>query len=343
MEGVDFVFWNWTVVVYLFVAGVSAGAFAISAFAYVIGKEKYQDVARIGAYIAPFPLILGLLCLIYDLERPRLFWKLMVHLQTHSVMSLGTWLLLIFSLLSFAYFYLWLPDRFDVVDLVRYLTRRFDKWRIVRAIRMNAVVAMLQRKNLNRFRRWIGLAGIPVALGVGIYTGILLSVLAARPFWNNPMLPMLFLISALKTGTASICLIGCFIRGFGEARQEGIKANKFVIHAIDFILVVLSIIAILLFILGLYTSPQSSVEAAAGLIMGGEFTFLFWGLAIAVGVLLPFSLEAYELIPHFVGRKAIREHNPWVSGVATLSVLVGGFFLRYVVVYAGQVAKIVTT
>ena len=44
------------------------------------------------------------------------------------------------------------------------------------------------------------MAGIPVSLLVGIYTGVLLGALVARPFWNNPMLPMLFLVSALKDG-----------------------------------------------------------------------------------------------------------------------------------------------
>jgi formate-dependent nitrite reductase membrane component NrfD len=342
MEGSTFVFWNWTVVVYLFLAGVSAGAFAVSAFAYLLGREKYQDIIRIGAYIAPFPLILGLLCLIYDLERPYLFWKLMVAVQAHSIMSLGAWLLVIFSILSFVYFYLWLPDRFDVVGLLRLIPRRWDSWPVVRFAKTNPVVRALRRKNLNRFRGWIGAIGIPVALLVGIYTGVLLSVLAARPFWNSPMLPMLFLISALKTGTASICLTGCFIKGFGGARREGMETNKFMMHAIDLILVVLSIIAILLFILGLYASPQSSAEAA-GLIMGGEFTFLFWGLVIVVGILFPLSFEVYELVPRFTRHAATREHNPWISGVVTLSVLVGGFFLRYVVVYAGQAARMITT
>ena len=39
----------------------------------------------------------------------------------------------------------------------------------------------------------------------------------------------------------------------------------------------------------------------------------------------------------------MREHNPWISGAVTVSVLAGGFILRYVIVYAGQVAKIVAT
>ena len=47
--------WNWIVVIYLFLAGVSAGAFAVSALAYFIEKETHEGVVRIGAYIAPFP------------------------------------------------------------------------------------------------------------------------------------------------------------------------------------------------------------------------------------------------------------------------------------------------
>ncbi len=339
MEGTIFVFWNWTVAVYLFVAGVSAGAFAVSALSYFLGEEKYQDITKIGAYIAPFPLMVGLLFLIHDLERPSLFWKLLVTLQAHSIMSLGAWLLVVFSILSFVYFYLWLPERVDVMAVLRLIPPRWDKWPIIRLFRTNPLFERLHRKNLNRLRGLVGVIGIPVALFVGIYTGVLLGALSARPFWNNPMLPMLFLVSALKTGAASVCFIGCFIKGLGGMPREKVETNKFVIHSIDFFLMILSIIAVLLFVFGLYTSSRSSAEAA-GLIMGGEFTTLFWGLAVVVGILLPLSLELYELIPHFVSRKALREHNPWISGVVTVSVLVGGFALRYVVVYAGQAAKL---
>ncbi|HBB17867.1 MAG TPA: hypothetical protein DCZ97_13030 [Syntrophus sp. (in: bacteria)] len=184
--------------------------------------------------------------------------------------------------------------------------------------------------------------GIPASLSVGIYTGVLLGALAARPFWNNPMLPMLFLVSALKTGTASICLVGCVVKGIAGMSREQIETNKFIIHSIDFFLMILSIIAILLFVFGLYAAPRSSVEAA-GLIMGGEFTFLFWGMAVVVGILLPLSLEVYELVRHFISRVVMREHNLWISGLVTVSVLTGGFVLRYVVVYAGQAANIVAT
>jgi formate-dependent nitrite reductase membrane component NrfD len=335
MEGKIFVFWNWTVAVYLFVAGVSAGAFAVSVLAFFLGEKKYEEITRIGAYIAPFPLILGIGLLIYDLERPDLFWKLLTTFQGHSVMSLGSWLLLIFSILSFIYFYLWLPERFDLVDLLRSAARRWGGKKLTQRMESSRVLGRLHRSNLNGVRAWVGLIGIPISLLVGIYTGVLLGALVARPFWNNPMLPMLFLVSALKTGTASICLIGCFVMGFGGMSRKRMETNKLVIHSIDFVLMVLAIITIMLFIFGLYISPRSSV-GAAHLIMGGAYTFLFWGLVVAVGLILPLCLEVYELVPHFIRQAALREHNPWISGVVTVAVLVGGFVLRYVVVYAGQ-------
>jgi formate-dependent nitrite reductase membrane component NrfD len=329
MEGQIFVFWNWIVAIDLFTAGLSAGAFIISATAYFLGRERYETITRIGAYIAPFPVLVGILALIYDLERPLLFWKLFLTFRPASVMSFGSWFLLLFSFFSFCHFYLWLPERFDYL-------------KIIPAIRSNKFLRRFQGDNVTKIRGLVAGFGIPISLGVGIYTGVLLGVLTARPFWNNPMLPMLFLFSAMMTGSASICFVGCFIRGFRGMSRQDIITNKFMIHSIDFTLMVFSIIAIFLFILGLYVSPGSSAEAAH-LIMGGKFTFLFLVLVVGVGILLPLVLEVYELIPHYITHVELREHNPWISGIIATSVLIGAFAMRYVVIYAGQMAQIISS
>lgn len=329
VEGAIHIIWNWIVAVDLFAAGLSAGAFIISATAYFLGRERYETITRIGAYIAPFPVIVGIIALIYDLERPHLFWKLFLTFQPNSVMSLGAWLLLFFSIFSFAHFYLWLPERFDY-------------FKILPAIQYNKFLGRFKGDNLIKIRGLVAGFGIPISIGVGIYTGVLLGALTARPFWNNPMLPMLFLISAMMTGSAAICFVGCFVKGFRGMSRDQINTNKFMIHSIDFTLMVFSIIAVFLFILGLYVSPRSSV-AAVHLIMGGEFTLLFWTLVVGVGILLPLSLEVYELIPHYIWHVELREHNPWISGVITTSVLIGGFTMRYIIIYAGQMAQIITS
>src|SRR4030043_98766 len=199
-----------------------------------------------------------------------LFWKFVLTFQPHSVMSLGSWLLLFFSFFSMAHFYLWLPELHDYL-------------KIIPAIQSNRFLRRLGGDNLTVIRGLVAGFGIPISIGGGIYTGVLLGALTARPFWNNPMLPMLFLISALMTGWPSICFVGCFVRGFGGVTRENVNTNKFMIHSVDFTLMVFSIIAIFLFILGLYVSPRSSAEAVH-LIMGGEFTLLFWSLVVGIGI-----------------------------------------------------------
>jgi len=333
-----FIFWNWSVAVYLFIAGVSAGAFTISAVAYFLGKEKYARIIRIGAYIAPFPVIVGILCLIYDLERPHLFWKLLAAFQPGSVMWLGTWLLLLFSILSFIHFYIWLPERFDLARLAQRLPPHLDRIRYLRFIKTGQLLGRLRQRNFARKQGLVAGLGILVSIGVGIYTGILLGALSARPFWNSPILPLLFLLSAVKTGTASISLAGLFFHGFRGMTPEEIKANNFVIHTIDLVVMVFSAIAVFLYIFGFYVSPRSYVEAVH-LIMGGEFTVLFWVFVVGAGIAFPLILEFYELIP----RVKTRDRTLWLRGTATASVLLGGFMLRYVIVYAGQIAQVIST
>jgi formate-dependent nitrite reductase membrane component NrfD len=329
MAGSESVFWNWSIIVYLFVAGVSAGALAISSFAYLLSGRKYDAIVRLGAYVAPFPLIFGLLCLIYDLERPYLFWKLLVTVQPLSIMSLGSWLLLLFSVLSFVNLYIWLPDRFDIA---RSLMGRLRSGRLRR---MAPIIELLQRSNLNRLKGGIALANIPVALLVGIYTGVLLSVLAARPFWNNPMLPMLFLVSALKTGMASICMAGWFTRGFPGERMHEMP----LVRSIDSVLIGLSVVSLALYVFGLYASPLGTTQAAA-LIMGGEYTVLFWGGAVVIGILVPLIFKTHEFLPGSKTGGILKRREALISGLVTVSALIGGFYLRYVIVYAGQAAGI---
>lgn len=207
----------------------------------------------------------------------------MVTVNPASIMSLGSWLLVLFSILSLLNFYLWLPDRFDVTNLASRLLRRGGKSKSSRPARINGLIVRLQRSNLNRLKGLVAVAAIPVALLVGVYTGVLLSVLGARPFWNNPMLPMLFLVSALKTGMAAVCMAAWFVKRSGHEDREQVSASS-LMRTADVALMLLSIVAIALFVFGLYTSPQSSSEVT-GLIMGGPFTFLFWGMAVVVGVL----------------------------------------------------------
>lgn len=316
--------WNLLIVNYLFVAGLSAGAFAVSSFATYLGGPHYRRVARIGALIAPFPVMLGVGALIFDLERPLAFYNLFLTVQWTSPMSIGTWLLTLFIVVSLIYAVLWLPAPLD--NLLRVPTSKgalfdFKRW------------TPLSPNLIRKLRAIFAAIGFPLSLGVGIYTGILLGAIPARPFWNTPMVAQLFLFSAMSTGAATILLITALL---GSRRRDELEEERRMLISTDMVLIVLEIFMLIPFLLHHALSTWSSASSIE-LILGGEFTLPFWIGVILLGIALPLAIEGYELFPVILKEGAAR-YSLALSATSAVFVLIGGFVLRYVFVYAGQVS-----
>ena len=92
--------WPWPIAVYLFLAGLSAGAI-ISAIVikWMKGNDSspWDGIIKAGAILAPLTIGAGLLLLIVDLTRPLHFWKLLINYNFGSMMTIGV-------LALFAYF-----------------------------------------------------------------------------------------------------------------------------------------------------------------------------------------------------------------------------------------------
>ncbi len=316
--------WGLLIVNYLFVAGLSAGAFAISSFATYLGGPHFRRVAQIGALVAPWPVIFGVGVLILDLGRPLAFYNLFMTVQYTSPMSIGSWLLTLFIVVSLIYAVLYIPAPLD--NLVRIPTRReyllhFTRWTPLTGIA------------LRRARLIVAAIGFPLSLGVGIYTGILLGAIPSRPFWNTPMLAQLFLFSAMSAGTATVLLITVLL---GSRRADELEHERKLLISTDLVLIVLEIFMLIPFLLHHALSTWSSADSIS-LILGGEFTLPFWGGVILLGIMVPLAIEVYELFPVIFKEGAAR-YSLLLSGASGLLVLVGGFVLRYVFVYAGQLS-----
>lgn len=318
MENVE---WGLLVVNYLFLAGLSAGAFAISSFATYIGGPHFRRVARIGALIAPWPVMIGIGLLVLDLGKPLAFYNLFLTVQFTSPMSIGSWLLTGFIFLSLAYAALWLPAPLNNLLRVPNLKslRDFSRW------------TLLAPDTMRRWRAILAAVGFPISLGVGIYTGILLGAIPARPFWNTPMVAQLFLFSAMSSGTAIVLLVTTLL---GTRDQHGYEEERRLLVSTDMVLIVLEIFMIVPFLLHSALSTWSAASSIE-LILGGEFTLEFWVGVILLGILLPLAIEAYELFPQILKQGAAR-YSLALTGLSAILVLGGGFILRYVFVYAGQ-------
>ena len=187
--------WGYLIVSYLFLGGLSAGLFFVSGLALLLQREANggaSRVARYGALLAPLPVLLGCLLLVFDLGRWYRFYKLFLHVEWTSPMSIGAWLLLIFSVIALLYACAWVPG----------------DWRERAFAALPARLSFLRwaNRDLARWQKPLALAGIPVAIGVGIYTGVLLGAVQSRPFWNTNLVAQMFLFSALSTGCAALIL-----------------------------------------------------------------------------------------------------------------------------------------
>jgi len=184
-------------------------------------------------------------------------------------------------------------------------------------------------------------------LGVvlGVYTGVLLNTMVARPLWNTGLLGPLFLVSGLSAGAAAMHIASVFlprrpapqglVGGAVSAlvQQLGAEApERRTVDALiraDIAFLAIELVLLGLVVVNLQTSSASHLAAAA-LIVSGPYAWAFWGVVVALGVLVPMALQGLELrhrIPHTV--------------VPALLVLVGGFALRWVMVNAGQTSHIV--
>jgi polysulfide reductase chain C len=162
--------------------------------------------------------------------------------------------------------------------------------------------------------------GVVLALGVSVYTGVLLSV-SVIPLWRNVSLPFLFFLSALASGFAAAAVLALvsLTRTNQEAMTEPIQFLKKGYRVI----LPLYLLVALFFVLSQAIAPESRGEALG--LMTGWNGLLWWLGAIGVGIAFPLNVV--------FSKKAIGVRRAWVL---FSSVLVGGFLLRLVLVYSGQ-------
>lgn len=313
--------WGLLIVVYLFLGGLSAGLFfaaGLANYLEVDGQPAYPRIARMGALLAPWPVALGSALLILDLGNWYRFYKLFTHFRWESPMSIGSWLLTLFTLIAFAYAFAWLPE----------------EWRMKLFSKVPATWKQVHRLNvdLSAHRKTLAMIGFPFSIGVGIYTGVLLGAVSARPFWNTNLVAQMFLFSALSSGAAALLLAMVLDKRNPIETHE----TKFLI-TLDIVFISLELFIILPYLIHGQLSVLA-VKQALWLILGGPYTVLFWVFFMGLGLLVPLAIEVYELAPSLLKGRSFHGSRNLALAASSL-VLVGGFLLRYIFVYAGQLSS----
>ena len=279
--------WGAIIAWYLFLAGLGGGAFITSAF---LGWRHPEAVSmrKVGHLIAPIAVIIGLVLLMFDAEgglhNPLRFFWLISN--PGSVMTLGVYFICVYMPVALA------------VAVLEILKKRVPKW-----------------------LTWIG---IVAAFAVAAYTGFLLGVVKAYPLWNNAILPILFVVSALSAGLAATSLVGLIVDRERFEQMWLIKKSHVILSAVEMVVLATMLIIV----------SAGSFEGAASVysLVAGQYAPAFWGGIVLLGLVAPFLIEGY---PVFIAKRVETSTTSMVvSVIGEAGVLVGGFMLRLLVILA---------
>ncbi len=287
--------WHGEVAYYLFLGGLVAGVMALTGLLFLLRPEEERSRhLALAPWLSPLLISLGMVFLWLDLANRFNALKFYFVLQPASPMSWGAWILVLIYPVSMLFAWSQMPEDIRVPWRKRLkLLRPIMDW----AENMGKTLAA-----------WSLVTG---AL-LGIYTGILLGAMAARPLWNSALLGPLFLTSGLSTGAALLLLFSL------KDRERSFLGRT------DMGLILVEMLFLALWMIGLASGGSAGREALS-LIWGGPYTAAFWSLVVAMGLVIPLAGELIEL-----------RHRALPGRAAAILVLSGGLALRWILVFAGQ-------
>ncbi|CEP69274.1 NrfD family [Moorella glycerini] len=289
--------WGLWVATYIFLIGLSAGAFLLSTLVYVFRIKEIESLGRLALLTALATLIAALVTIWLDLGQMGRFWRVFASPNFHSAMAWMVWLYT-------AYFLLLLAELFFALrgDLIA-----------------NPSQEMSARDK--RILKILGIIGIPLAVTFHGGVGTLFAVVQARPYWNTSLFPILFLVSALSSGSALLTFVVAFVWP-DKTSQKFKGALKFLARVVVGLLLIDLLFELAEFIVGTYaTAPAHSLPYH--LILFGRNWWVFWLVHLLIGAVIPIVL--------LTGKNPSANRIGW----GALLIVLGFLGVRYNIVIPG--------
>lgn len=241
--------WGLWVAMYLFLAGLAAGAYMLSALDYLFNIPQFKGTGKAMLWAALVTLPAGLASIGMDLGHMERIWEVYVRPNFSSFLALMVWGYTIFLLLI-------------LLSLYLAFTR--------------------PEKPVMKVVMWIGLA---VAILVAGGVGGLLGGNANRLFWHVGLFPVQFPVFALASGAALMLVL---VGWFGPKHDHGNRANQlWTLGILTVVLSVVKLYFLVTdFTQSLYGGVPENVEAVRAILFG-PYAFSFWVVQIGLGTLLP--------------------------------------------------------
>ena len=176
-----------------------------------------------------------------------------------------------------------------------------------------------------------------LALVVGAYHGLLLSILVARPLWNTGPTVVAALLGFASTGIAVVMLVHLIrMKVAGRlADEEHVATFLYDMRVVDNSLVGVLVLQLGTCFLWWLSLKFGALQDQQALTVANEmYGPMFWWLGIGLGIVLPLGLGGIALL-----RKTGVHRGLQITMIVLTScmILVGGFFFRLALLLGGQV------
>jgi Ni/Fe-hydrogenase subunit HybB-like protein len=339
--------WSVLIVLYPYITGLVAGAFILASLERVFNVQAVKPTYRLALLTALAFLLVAPLPLQLHLGHPERSIEMYLTPHTSSAMAMFgfvyLWYLMVVLVLE-----IWFDYRRDLV---------LAKHRSTGLARAFYGVLTLGSDDLSPralavddwFGRAITIVGIPSAFLLHGYVGFIFGSIKANPWWSTPLMPIVFLFSAMVSGIALVMLL--YIAGMRLRRQlvdlrcvDAIGQYLFYALLIDFSLEMLDLIH------RLYEADES-LKALDFMVHTRLWTSQVL-VQIVLGTLVPIMLLALMQVWRAQpapfgggfgsagwGRRALgafARHRLFLYGTAGTLTLIGIFAMRWNVVIGGQ-------
>ena len=342
----EYIYWTVQIVMYPFMTGLVAGAFVLSSLYHVFGVKQLKKIARFSLVFSFALLPVALLPLLLHLQQPLRGIEVMLTPHfTSAIAAFGivfsVYGMIVASELWFVYRRHFVETALVLRDKAGRSLAEYLRYRLYRLLTLGASDLSEQALALDeKAVKILAGVGIPVACFLHGYAGFIFGSVKANALWMTPLMPVIFICSAVVSGIA-LCILTYIVtmeirklivawrrKPLPELppREELKSAEIHVVTMTTRYLVMFMILAITLELLDLIFRGYTAVKSwdiLRSVIYGRDFVNIFV-LQYGLGNLVPFILL---LLPRLTIRRAI---------IATTLVLMGVFMMRWNVVIGGQ-------
>ena len=318
------IIWSLMIVTYPFITGLVAGAFMVSALYYVFDRKELEPIHRFALLVSLSFMVCATLPLLFHLGHPERSYRIMITPNFTSAIA-GFGLIYSFYLVVLL-LEIWIAYRKEIVENHKNssgIKRLFWGALALGVYEIDKESAKVDRS----FIFTLSVVGIPAAFTLHGYVGFLFGSLKSNPWWSTPLMPQIFLLSAVQSGIALIIMLYIFLgyKGYLEKSLQCVKSLVFFLW-FSIILVLVSEGLELLF---LYYEATDAWKVVGELLETKLFTsFVVLQQGLGMG-------GSFIILTVLIFAKIEKNYTPLVviaSGLALFEV----WIMRWNVVVGGQ-------